>query len=81
MWKKLFLKEEGSITLSFILVLPLFLLIFVMGLLESKIISKKIDQNFKTFIRLKNMKQNLNKDFIVIKNKISSIKKINPHEP
>jgi hypothetical protein len=66
MWKKYFLKKEGSITLSFIIVLPLFLLIFIMGLLESRIISKKIDQNFKTFVYLKKMKKNLNKD---------------PHEP
>jgi hypothetical protein len=79
--KIFFLKNEGSITFSFILVLPLFLLIFIMSLLESRIISKKIDQNFKTFVYLKKMKKNLNKDFVVLKDKISSIKKIKPDEP
>jgi hypothetical protein len=52
-----------------------------MSLLESRIISKKIDQNFKTFVYLKKMKKNLNKDFVVLKDKISSIKKIKPDEP
>jgi len=82
-FNKYLLRDRGSISFTFIQILPLFLLIFWLSIVETKISIIRIEKEFKIFLCLKKLKF---KSSNIISNSleknetpISIMKKIDPN--